>query len=72
MDWLYRAGLIPWARQFEGTYLTGTALTILAALLFLFLPARVRPAEHPRSICGVCGREVYIFCRYCGHCGSRL
>lgn len=67
---LARSGLIPLARHVRGEYLTGTALTVLLALLLLAPGAKegeVRPGA-----CDVCDGAVAAGARYCPRCGSRV
>ena len=69
---LHRAGLIPLARSIRAEYLTGTALTVIVALLIL-LPARWRVRVSPRGYaCSVCEASVRPGARYCPACGSRV
>lgn len=71
-DVLYGVGLIPLARSIRAEYLTGTAFTIIVALLIL-LPARWRVRIVPRRHeCPVCEVSVRPGARYCPACGSRL
>ena len=65
--WLYHAGVIGWAERFRQEFLTGTALTILAALLVLLVgPGRVSASGSSCPVCDLAQRGG----RYCKHCGS--
>jgi hypothetical protein len=66
--WLQQAGVIGWAQDFREEFLTGTAITILVALLILIVgPGKSRDAGG--SNCPVCDRSQRGG-RYCKHCGS--
>lgn len=65
--WLVQSGVISWAQTFREEFLTGTAITILAALMILLVsPGR---SEATGSNCPVCDRSQRGG-RYCKHCGS--
>ena len=67
-------GVIEWARSFNAKYITGTAITVIAALLIL-MPSSPRSARAPfisRSRCPVCNEELRPGGRYCAACGSRI
>ncbi len=69
---LYRMGLIPLARSIRADCLTGTALTVIMALLIL-LPSRWCVRIVPRGYeCPVCEARVRPGARYCPACGSRI
>jgi hypothetical protein len=71
VDWLSEKGLIEWADWFKSNFLTGTALTVIAAMLILY----VSPAGTNRSIldrCPVCGSRIIGRKNYCPDCGSKL
>lgn len=66
--WLAEAGAIDFAQHVRKEYLTGTAITILIALLILL----VSPAAASRAVsrsCPVCDKP-HRGGRYCKHCGS--
>jgi len=66
--WLHQAGVIGWAQGFCEEFLTGTAITILVALLILIVgPGHSRNTGG--SNCPVCDRSQSGG-RYCKHCGS--
>ena len=70
-DWLQAGGLIGWAQGIRREYLTGTAITILVALLILLVRSGGRPLPTARR-CPVCDRRVRRSASYCSDCGSRL
>ena len=71
-DCLCRIGVIPLARAIRAEYLTGTALTVIVALLIL-LPSRWCVRIVPRGYeCPVCEASVRPGARYCPACGSRV
>ena len=67
--WLQEAGLLDLARYIRREFLTGTAITILLALLILLTPAAGHSAA-PAARCDVCGHRGGLG-RYCSACGSR-
>lgn len=67
--WLEEQGVIEVAREIRQEFLTGTAITILVALLILLVPQK--RAGGSRS-CPVCDSGVPGGARYCGECGSRV
>ncbi len=67
--WLQEIGLIPWAQHLRKEYITGTAITIIVALLVL-LPSRVVWAIYVRR-CPVCDCLLLRRGSYCCECGSR-
>ncbi|MFP4106306.1 MAG: hypothetical protein ACLFVU_09470 [Phycisphaerae bacterium] len=70
--WLERVGVVDLAASIRREYLTGTAITILVALLILLVsPGRSRAAAW-RHRCDVCGRSVFGRTNYCPGCGSRM
>ena len=72
--WLSSAGLIDWAQGMRQEYLTGTAITVVLALLFLLAShprVRSKPLEWVRR-CPVCDQLLLRKGRYCPECGSRV
>jgi len=70
-SWLQDKGLIGWAWNIRQEYLTGTAITIILALLILL----VRPASASSSWitrCPVCDRRIVGRANYCSECGSKV
>lgn len=73
-EWLHRAGVIGWARSIHAEYITGTAITVIAALVVL-VPSTSqgqRAAYPPALSCPVCGEGLRPGGRYCPACGSRI
>jgi len=73
--WLEKTGAIGWAGWLRREFLTGTAITILLALLILLVPARQAVKEGAGWIirrCSVCGGSISRQAKYCGECGSRV
>jgi hypothetical protein len=72
--WLDTIGLIPWAQSVRDRYITGTALTIIVALLVLIVPqSRVFiVGRGTQSRCRACDGVLDRRGRYCPTCGSRL
>ena len=67
-SWLDERGVIDGARSVRQEFLTGTAITILVALLILLVPQRGAAAGRH---CPVCDSRLRGG-RYCGECGSRV
>ncbi len=69
---LDRLGVIPFAIAIRAEYFTGTAITVIIALLVL-VPAAYRVSLTIRSArCLVCGELIRYGGRYCPTCGSRV
>ncbi|MFN3166978.1 MAG: hypothetical protein ACE37H_07935 [Phycisphaeraceae bacterium] len=67
--WLSQTGAIDVAQHIRQEYLTGTAITILVALLILIVsPGAVSRATS--CTCPVCDKP-HRGGSYCSHCGSR-
>ena len=69
--WLDRSGVVGLAGWIRREYLTGTAITVVLAMLFLL----AGPAGMARPFvrrCGVCGRLLLASGKYCGKCGCKL
>jgi len=70
VQWMQRVGLIDLARWIRRECVTGTALAVIAALLWLLSERDTRGTDSKKP-CRVCDRFVAIGGRYCPHCGSR-
>jgi hypothetical protein len=69
--WLRSAGLVDLARWVRGEFITGTAVTVVVVLLWLFVERRHSSISPPTKPCRVCERVIAAGGRYCPHCGSR-
>ena len=72
--WLDRMGVISWADSVRREFLTGTAITIIVALLILLVPARhaVGSVAGWLRRCPVCNERISSGAAYGGACGSRV
>ena len=71
VGWLDRVGLIDLAGWVNRRFITGTAITVIAVLLWLLVDRPpMRSADSPRR-CPVCDHPMFAGGRYCSHCGSR-
>lgn len=73
-EWLHRTGVIGLARSINAEYITGTAITVIAALLIL-LPSTTAarlPWRTSFRRCPVCDEGLRPEGRYCQSCGSRV
>jgi hypothetical protein len=70
-QWLHAAGLVDLARWVRGEFITGTAVTVVVVLLWLFVERRGSSLSIPTKLCRVCQRMIAAGGRYCPHCGSR-
>ncbi len=70
VNWLQDQGVVDVAQHVRAEYLTGTAITILIALLILLVrPGRERSTFVRR--CSVCEHVMLGMGRYCSACGSK-
>jgi hypothetical protein len=69
---LDRAGAVPLARAIRSEYLTGTAITVIVALLILIPSAGYMRLESRPARCPVCDQQLRQRSRYCPACGSRV
>lgn len=67
--WLERVGVVAWARHLRAEYLTGTAITVILALVVLLVPPGVGLAIRR---CHVCDAMMVRRGKYCPGCGSRV
>ena len=70
VQWLQHVGLIDLARWIRREYFTGTALAVIAVLLWLLSERDTRSVASKKP-CRVCDRGITAGGRYCPHCGSR-
>ena len=71
--WLNDMGAIEFARDLRREFLTGTAITIIVALLILLVTPKVgtRASRFLRQ-CPVCDHRVVGRGKYCSECGSKV
>jgi len=69
VNWLDTIGVLTWARRACDQYLTGTSVTVIAALLILLPSGTVIAICAQR--CRVCDALLLRRGRYCSECGSR-
>ena len=67
--WLEEVGVTAWAQHVCEEYVTGTAITVILALLVLLVPPGVGLAVRR---CRVCEAILFRRGRYCSGCGSRV
>ena len=73
--WLQERGVIDMARDIRKDFLTGTAITIIVALLILLVrPSRTATAESRKWFgrCPVCDHLLMTRGSYCPECGSKV
>ncbi len=73
MNWLQDKGVIDMAKYVRTEYLTGTAITIIIALLILLVKPAREAAGRAGLIrrCPVCDHRILARGAYCGECGSK-
>jgi len=73
VDWLGELGLIDVAVDLRQEFLTGTAITVILALVVLLVPGRqARDWRRWVGRCPVCSRLCLGRGCYCSVCGCRL
>ncbi len=70
-NWLANKGVVDWAKNIRGEYLTGTAITIIAVLLILLVSPKVKTGGLVRR-CPVCDHMLLTRGSYCTECGSKI
>jgi hypothetical protein len=70
VSWLEAIDVLAWAQYVCERYLTGTAITVIVALLIL-LPSGAVVAICVRR-CRVCDALLFRRGKYCAECGSRV
>jgi len=70
--WLQEHGVIDTARDIRQEFLTGTAITVIIALLILLVGPKARGMAIGRHRCPVCDHCVPGSAKYCGECGSKV
>ena len=69
-NWLAEKGVVDLALKIKSEYLTGTAVTIIVALLILLVGPRTTSCWTRR--CPVCDHVRLGGGSYCSECGSRV
>ncbi len=74
MNWLQEKGVIDLAKYVRKEFLTGTAITILVALLILLVKPAREAAGRSGLIrrCPVCDHRLLGRGEYCRQCGSKV
>ena len=68
VNWLDEHGVVDWAKHVRSEYITGTAITIIVALLILLVsPKGTRLLRR----CPVCDHAL-LKGKYCSECGSKV
>jgi len=70
LNWLAETGLISWAQRLCDRFVTGTAITVIAAMLIIVPPGTVLATRIRR--CRVCDTVLLRRGKYCSECGSRV
>ena len=70
VSWLETLGVLAWAQRVCDTYLTGTAVAVIAALLILLPSGAVLAICAPR--CRVCDALLLRLGKYFSECVSRV
>ncbi len=72
--WLNEVGVIDWAVNIRREFLTGTAITIIVALLILLVKPAREAAGRSGWIrrCPVCDHRILARGGYCSDCGSKI
>ena len=68
-SWLQRSGVIEGAAAIRRDFLTGTAISVIIALIILLVKPRGECASWLRR-CAVCDHRL-LRGKYCGECGSK-
>lgn len=71
-SWLAWLGVTGFARWICREYLTGTAICVILAMVWLLRPIIIRGSRWALRQCSVCDQLVPAAGRYCPHCGSRI
>ena len=73
-DWLREKGIVDFATGIRKDFLTGTAITIIVALLILLVRPRAEGSIASKWFgrCPVCDHRLLGGGNYCSACGSRV
>lgn len=69
--WLNEVGVVAAAEHIRHEFLTGTAITVIVALLILLTVPATRAGGVLGTRCSVCSHHQ-LGGKYCSDCGSRL
>ncbi len=69
--WLREVGAVDVARNLREQFLTGTAITVIVALLILLVKPRSEGGTLFRR-CPVCDHRLLGRGKYCSECGSKV
>ena len=71
--WLNETGVVEWAAHLRRDFLTGTAITVIIALLILLVKPRAEGnAGGLFRRCPVCDHRILGSGSYCAECGSKV
>ena len=72
--WLKKRGIVDFATGIRKDFLTGTAITIIAALLILLVRPRIEGGIAAKWFgrCPVCDHRLLGGGAYCSACGSKV
>ena len=74
-NWLSNSGVSEFALTIKNNYLTGTAVTIIVALLILLVGPKNTSNSKIMSFvrrCPVCDHRLIGKANYCSDCGSKI
>jgi hypothetical protein len=74
-NWLADSGVSQFAQTIKNNYLTGTAVTIIVALLILLVAPNKTGGSKIMSFvrrCPVCDHRLIGSANYCSDCGSKV
>ena len=71
VNWLDGHGVVSWAHHIRTEYITGTAITIIIALMILLVGGRDSGTGLLRR-CPVCDHRLLGRGAYCSDCGSKV
>ena len=74
-NWLADSGVSQFAQTIKNNYLTGTAVTIIVALLILLVAPNKTSSSKIMSFvrrCPVCDHRLIGSANYCSDCGSKV
>ena len=74
-NWLSNSGVSEFAQTIKNNYLTGTAVTIIVALLILLVGPKKASGSKVMGFvrtCPVCDKTLLGRGSYCSECGSKV